>query len=107
MLPSSPPPRLCAGIINPLRDGTCCAAAKKIIIKKKIYFSFAFPLLPKETSEMYHVINVSWMEGEVLFSRRGNNPGGGAGREGLGPDTSLGGSSYIPYGRAASDRHMS
>lgn len=49
--------------------------------KEEIYFSFAFPLLPKETSETYHVINVSWMEGEVLFSCRGNNPIGGASQD--------------------------
>lgn len=50
--------------------------------KREIYFSFSFPLLPEETSETYHVINVSWMEGEVLFSCCGNNPAGGASQEG-------------------------
>lgn len=72
--------------------------------KREIYFSFSFPLLPEETSEMYHVINVSWMEGEVLFSCCGNNPAGGASQEGTGPDTSLGSSYDILYGRPALQR---
>lgn len=35
------------------------------------------------------------MEGEALFSRRGNNPGSGASQEGAGPDPSLGSSHDI------------
>lgn len=38
-----------------------------------------------------------------MFSRRGNNPGSGASQEGAGPDTSLGSSYDILYGRAASE----